>query len=132
MLLAGDIGGTKTLLGLFEPAEERPRSLVVREYATLDFDSLEELIQVFLDDTRAESQLRGFCLGVAGPVSGLVARLTNVPWLADASVFAERWPDCPVRLLNDLGRWPTPSPSSSQTNWPCCRPGCRSHPAMPR
>lgn len=102
MLLAGDIGGTKTLLGLFAPAGERPRSLVVREYTTLDFDSLEELIQVFLDDTRAESQLRGFCLGVAGPVSGLVARLTNVPWLADASVFADRWPDCPVRLLNDL------------------------------
>ena len=67
MLLAGDVGGTKTLLGLFEPAGERPRSLVVREYTTLDFDSLEELIQVFLDDTRAESQLRGFCLGVAGP-----------------------------------------------------------------
>lgn len=102
MLLAGDIGGTKTLLGVFEPADSRPRSLVVREYATLDFDSLEELIQVFLDDTRAESQLRGFCLGVAGPVSGLVARLTNVPWLADASVFADRWPNCAVGLLNDL------------------------------
>jgi glucokinase len=102
MLLAGDIGGTKTLLGLFEPAGDRPKSLVVREYATLDFDALEELIQVFLDDTRAESQLRGFCLGVAGPVTGLVARLTNVPWLADVSVFAERWPHCPVQLLNDL------------------------------
>jgi glucokinase len=102
MLLAGDIGGTKTLLGLFEPAGERPRPLVVREYATLDFDSLEELVQVFVDDTLAESQLRGVCLGVAGPVTGLTARLTNVPWLADASVFAERWPDCPVQLLNDL------------------------------
>ncbi len=102
MLLAGDIGGTKTLLGLFEPTGDRPRSLVVREYATLDFDSLDELIQVFLDDTRAESHLRGFCLGVAGPVTGLVARLTNVPWLADASGFADRWPDCSVRLLNDL------------------------------
>jgi glucokinase len=102
MLLAGDIGGTKTLLGLFEPAVDRPRSLVVREYATLDFDSLDELIQVFLDDTDAESRLQGFCLGVAGPVTGLMARLTNVPWLADASVFAERWPNCPVLLLNDL------------------------------
>ncbi len=42
------------------------------------------------------------CIGVAGPVSGLVARLTNVPWLADASVVAERLGDCPVQLLNDL------------------------------
>lgn len=102
MLLAGDIGGTKTLLGLFEPSGDRPRPLVVREYGTLEFDSLEELIDVFLEETRAEQQLRGFCLGVAGPVNGLAARLTNVPWLADVSVFAERWPDCPVRLLNDL------------------------------
>lgn len=102
MLLAGDIGGTKTLLGLFEPADDRPRPMVVREYATLDFDGLDDLVQIFLDDTRAEPRLRGVCLGVAGPVSGLVARLTNVPWLADASVFAERWPECPVRLLNDL------------------------------
>lgn len=102
MLLAGDIGGTKTLLGLFEPAGDRPRPLVVREYATLDFDSLDELIQVFLDDTRAEPEVRALCLGVAGPVTGLVARLTNVPWLADASGFEERWPRSRVRLLNDL------------------------------
>lgn len=104
MLLAGDLGGTKALLGLFEPGE-RPRPLVVREYGTLDFDSLEELVQVFLDETRGESELRGVCIGVAGPVNSLAARLTNVPWLADASVFLDRWPDCPIRLLNDLEAW---------------------------
>jgi glucokinase len=102
MLLAGDIGGTKTLLGLFERDRERPRQLVVREYATLDFDSLDELTQVFLDDTGAGASVAAVCLGVAGPVTGLVARLTNVPWLADASVVAERLGDCPVQLLNDL------------------------------
>ena len=102
MLLAGDIGGTKTLLGLFERDRERPRQLIVREYATLDFDSLDELTQVFLDDTGAGASVAAVCLGVAGPVTGLVARLTNVPWLADASVVAERLGDCPVQLLNDL------------------------------
>jgi glucokinase len=102
MLLAGDIGGTKTLLGLFERDRERPRPLVVREYATLDFDSLDELTQVFLDDTGASAAVAGICLGVAGPVTGLVARLTNVPWLVDLSVVAERLGDCPVQLLNDL------------------------------
>lgn len=101
MLLAGDIGGTKTLLGLFERDRERPRPLVIREYATLDFDSLDELTQVFLDDTRAPA-LTAVCLGAAGPVTGLVARLTNVPWLADATMLAERLGECPVRLLNDL------------------------------
>ncbi|MEO6223749.1 MAG: glucokinase [Vicinamibacterales bacterium] len=102
MLLAGDIGGTKTLLGLFERDRDRPRQLVVREYATLDFDSLDELTEVFLDDTRAASSLTAVCVGVAGPVTGLVARLTNVPWLADLSALADRLGGCPVRLLNDL------------------------------
>ncbi len=102
MLLAGDIGGTKTLLGLFERDRGRPRTLVVREYATLDFDSFDELTQVFLDDTRAASSLTAVCIGVAGPVTGLVARLTNVPWLADLSTLADRLGDCPVQLLNDL------------------------------
>jgi glucokinase len=102
MLLAGDIGGTKTLLGLFERDRKRPRQLVVREYATLDFDSLDELTQVFLDDTGAGASVAAVCLGVAGPVTGLVARLTNVPWPADASVVAEHLGNCPVQLLNDL------------------------------
>ncbi|HUR21400.1 MAG TPA: glucokinase [Vicinamibacterales bacterium] len=102
MLLAGDIGGTKTLLGLFERDRERPRQLVLREYATQDFDSLDELTDVFLDDTGAASTVEAVCLGVAGPVTGLVARLTNVPWLVDAAALAERLGGCPVQLLNDL------------------------------
>jgi glucokinase len=102
MLLAGDIGGTKTLLGLFERDGERPRPLVVREYATLDFDSLDELTQVFLEDTRASASLTAVCMGVAGPVTGLVARLTNVPWMADLSTLADRVGADHVHLLNDL------------------------------
>lgn len=102
MILAGDIGGTKTLLGLFGPSGDRPTPLVVREFSTLDFDSLEELIEVFLDDTGAGAGLQGCCFGVAGPVTGLRARMTNVPWLVDASVLSDRWPQCGVLLLNDL------------------------------
>jgi glucokinase len=100
MLLAADVGGTKTLMGLYEQDAERPRSRVIREYATLDFDSLDDIVETFLDETGVR-QLDAVCIGVAGPVTGLVARLTNVPWLADASVVADRL-ECPVRLLNDL------------------------------
>ena len=102
MLLAGDVGGTKTLLGLFEHGAERPRALIVREYATLEFDSLEEVTQVFLDDTRAGESVSALCMGVAGPVNGLVARLSNVPWIVDLSVLADQLDACPVHLLNDL------------------------------
>jgi glucokinase len=101
MLLAADVGGTKTLMGLFRRRPDRPVSQVVREYATLDFDSLDDIVHTFLDETGAR-QVDAVCIGVAGPVTGMVARLTNVPWMADATAVAERLGDCPVRLLNDL------------------------------
>lgn len=101
MLLAADVGGTKTLVGLFRRGGERPQSLTVREYATLDFDSLDDIVQVFLEDTGIR-HVEAVCVGVAGPVNGMVARLTNVPWLADLSVVAERLDNCPAELLNDL------------------------------
>jgi glucokinase len=81
MLLAADVGGTKSLVGLFRHGADRPEQRVTREYTTLDFDSLDEILTTFLDET-GTSTVDGVCVGVAGPVSGLVARLTNVPWLA--------------------------------------------------
>lgn len=101
MLLAGDVGGTKTLLGIFRQGPERPISQVVREYGTLDFDSLEDIVLTFLEETGTEAA-DAVCIGVAGPVTGLVARMINVPWLADASRITERLGDCPILLLNDL------------------------------
>ncbi|HET9371974.1 MAG TPA: glucokinase [Vicinamibacterales bacterium] len=100
MLLAADVGGTKTLMGLFRPDGERPRSQVMREFATLDFDSLDDIVRTFIDETGVRDIEAG-CIGVAGPVTGMVARLTNVPWLADASAVAEDL-GCPVQLVNDL------------------------------
>jgi len=101
MLLAADVGGTKTLMGLYRVHDERPQSQVVREYATLDFDSLDDIVGTFLEETGTRD-VDAVCVGVAGPVTGLVARLTNVPWLADLAVVAERLDHCPVQLLNDL------------------------------
>lgn len=101
MLLGADVGGTKALIGLFHPSADRPELRLVREYATLDFGGLDELVDTFLDETGA-SGITAACVGVAGPVSGSVARLTNVPWLADITPVAERLRDCPVHLVNDL------------------------------
>jgi glucokinase len=108
MLLAGDVGGTKTLIGLFQPVSAegsktsgRPRPQVVREFATLDFNSLDDIVGAFLEETNA-AHIDAVAIGVAGPVTGHRARLTNVPWLADISVVAERLQDCPALLLNDL------------------------------
>ncbi len=106
MLLAGDIGGTKTLLGLFERgvAGDRPRPVLVREFGTLDFDSFEQIVDEFfgVHDGAAAAAVDAVCVGVAGPVNGLVARLTNVPWIVNLGLLAPRVGRARLKLLNDL------------------------------
>ena len=106
MLLAGDIGGTKTLLGLFERggAGERPRPVLIREFGTLDFDSFEEIVDEFFGvrDGAEAASVDAMCIGVAGPVNGLVARLTNVPWVVNLGLVAPRVGRARLKLLNDL------------------------------
>ena len=89
MILAADIGGTKTLIGLFDRRPDRPVSTVTREYATRDFESFEELVETFLDETGGHG-IDAICAGIAGPVSGLVARLTSAPWIADVASGEDR------------------------------------------
>jgi glucokinase len=101
MLLAADIGGTKALLGVFQVGGARPRSVVVREYATLDSAGLDDLVGTFLEDV-GPAEIDAIGIGVAGPVEGLVARLTNVPWVADGTAVARRFGRARVRLVNDL------------------------------
>ena len=101
MLLAADIGGTKTLIGLFDRGPDRPIPTVTRDYVTLDFDSFEELVETFLDETGA-GHIEAICAGVAGPVVGQVARLTSAAWLADIGAVAGRIGDCAADLVNDL------------------------------
>ena len=56
MLLAGDVGGTKTFLGLFAPGASRPRAVEIRSYRTLDFADLGALCLRFLGDTSAHAR----------------------------------------------------------------------------
>jgi len=103
MILAGDIGGTKTHLGLFDPVPARPKPIAVRTFSTLDYPDLPTMIAAFLegDDTRHAS-ISSATFGVAGPVIGESAELTNVPWRVHAPEVATRFGMSRVRLLNDL------------------------------
>ena len=103
MLLAGDIGGTKTLLGLFSPAPDRPQPIEVGEFVTLDSDALEPMVREFLRAQNVDTRrIEAACFGVAGAVTAQVARLTNVPWLVDGRVLDESFGFGPVRIINDL------------------------------
>ena len=101
-LLAADVGGTKTVCGLYAAGRQRPRPLAVERFTTLDHDSLESLLAVFLDRRAAGAAVDAAALGVAGPVRDGASDLTNVPWRVEAAAVAARFAIPAVRLLNDL------------------------------
>jgi glucokinase len=101
MLLAGDIGGTKTLLGLFRRAAKRPTPIATREFSTLAHGSLADMVREFVRDVDPE-RIEAAAFGVAGVVQRDVARLTNVPWLVEAAVIRREFETASVTLLNDL------------------------------
>jgi glucokinase len=103
VLLAADVGGTKTLLGLFKQAPERPVSIETGEFVTLEYDSLVPMIREFLKAEGVEAKaIVAATFGVAGAVTDQVARLTNVPWLVDAAAIGQAADLRCVHLLNDL------------------------------
>jgi glucokinase len=101
LVLASDVGGTKTLVGLFRPSGRRPEDVVIREYPTQDFESFAHLVRTFIDDVD-RPRVDAVCAGVAGPVDGLTAELTNAGWHVDLGGVAEQLGGCPAVLLNDL------------------------------
>ena len=103
MILAGDIGGTKTLLGLFDAAPLRPRAISVESFGTLDYDDLPSMIAKFLQRAgAAPGAIDRACFGVAGPAIAEAATLTNVPWRVEARAVAAAFTIARVFLLNDL------------------------------
>src|SRR5688572_3814777 len=102
MLLAGDVGGTKTLLGLFEPAERRPMPIAVHSYPTNEFSTFTEILDAFARDVRQPFRVSASAVGVAGPVVANHARLTNITWDMTADEITARFGTPRVRLLNDL------------------------------
>ena len=101
MILAGDVGGTKTALALFEL---RDGALVLEREATLpsrEFPTFEDAVARFLDGG-ARPAVEAACFGVAGPVVNGRSVTTNLPWQLDEATLAASLPARRVRLLNDL------------------------------
>ena len=102
MLLAADVGGTKTLVGLFESAEPRPAPVAIRAYPTIEYRSFTEILDAFARDVPHNGAVDAFVSGVAGPVVGNVARLTNIEWDVSTAEMAASAGTQRVYLLNDL------------------------------
>jgi glucokinase len=100
MLLAGDIGGTKTVLAFFSEEEGAHRPLVEETYPSANYASLEAIVAEFAGSHRR--QIQGACFGVAGPVHEGRVQVTNLPWLVDSGALSRTLGGAPVTLLNDL------------------------------
>jgi len=98
MILAADIGGTKTLLALYQPQELGFKCIKQQRFVSGDFKTFEALLASFL---RGE-EITSVCIGVAGPVMNGDCKTTNLPWVLKASNIAKQTLTEKVILLNDL------------------------------
>jgi glucokinase len=100
MLLAGDIGGTKTAIGVFSEEQGPHAALAESEVHSADYGSLESIAKEFLAKTGLKVDRA--CFGVAGPVRAGRAKITNLPWIVDQASIAKELNLEAVHLLNDL------------------------------
>jgi glucokinase len=100
MILGADVGGTKTLLGLFDRAGRRLRLRSHKSYASQESPSFQSIVDAFLAETGAK--VGAFAIGVAGPVVGGRSQVVNLRWPIDAAKVARSLRLSHVHLLNDL------------------------------
>jgi glucokinase len=114
-VLAGDVGGTKTRVGIFEIEGVEWRMLEERSYPSRDYPGLGEIVADFVGSDGKDC--RAACFGIAGPVTGRRMRTTNLPWVVDADELEDRSGIPTVALLNDLEAtgWGVAALDESQT-----------------
>jgi len=100
MILAGEIGATRTRLAAYESEGNRLQCVVEKTFLSQNHASLAEILPRF---TRAEGiPVHSACFGVAGPVRGGRSKISNLPWTIDAKELAAQLKLNSVGLLNDL------------------------------
>lgn len=99
MILAGDVGGTKTNLALFRAEGARLSRQRLRSFPNRRYGGLEEILGEFLAGGAAVETV---CIGVAGPVAGGRSRVTNLPWEVDRESIRRACGAKRGFLVNDL------------------------------
>jgi glucokinase len=100
-VLGGDIGGTKTALGVYEiTGGGKLRPVAERRFRSREHQGLEAIIEEFLNDCGLSIDAAAF--GVAGPVFEQVVEVTNLPWRVERDVLARLLQTPRVHLMNDL------------------------------
>lgn len=108
MILAGDIGGTKSNLALMEKTGDRLRPVFIHRYPSHEYTRFEDIIEDFLGRGREflsaspSGKIVAAGFGIAGPVIGRGVRVTNLTWGIDADSLERQLGTRHIVLLNDL------------------------------
>ncbi|MBV9088218.1 MAG: glucokinase, partial [Acidobacteriaceae bacterium] len=99
MILAGDVGATKTALGIFERDGENASQVSARKFFNYEYSSLSAILDEFLADRDGFTSV---CFGVAGPVLDGRVSVTNLHWDIDVAALANRFDSARIDLINDV------------------------------
>jgi glucokinase len=100
VILAGEIGATRTRLAAFETEGNRLKCVVEKTYMSQQRDGLSGILADFIKTEGIP--VHSACLGVAGPVRTGRSKISNLPWVIDAREVATQLKLNSVGLLNDL------------------------------
>ncbi len=98
MILAGDVGGTKVHLALFDFIDGNLKHSRDKQYPAKEYSGLEAIVKEFV----LQEKVTAACFGVPGPVREGRLRLTNLPWTLDSRELAKNLKIDYVFLINDL------------------------------
>lgn len=99
IVLAGDVGATKTNLALFNAKGNTIVSIAEQKFVSKEYKNITEIIEIFLKGIPIPDSI---CFGVAGPVMNGHAKLSNISWDIDSNELARYFNAKKVKLINDL------------------------------
>jgi glucokinase len=102
MILAGDVGGTKVHLALYNFAAGKLVPVRDYKFPAHDFKCLDDVVKEFLPDAAEKQQIAAACFGCPGPVRDGRLKLTNLPWTLDARDLQHSLGIEHIFLINDL------------------------------
>src|ERR671925_1940138 len=100
MILAGEIGATRTRLAAFESEGNQLRKVVEKIYLSQEHTGLVDIIPDFIKNEGVP--VVSACFGVAGPVRNGRSNISNLPWIIDSRELAKQLKLKSVGLINDL------------------------------
>jgi glucokinase len=100
MMLAGDVGGTKTNLAICTNEDGRLRVVAEQNFLNRSYVGIEEIVKEFL--AGQDCEVTQACFGIAAPIVAGRAKMPNLPWVIDSALLTRALPVDRVILLNDL------------------------------